>query len=226
MQKKQPSAKVRALFSKLEALAERGIDGERVVAQRKLERLKERYDFGSPAATDTPDLFSGRFTRASSARPICSFNHDELGIANAVKWAIESATKIRCVHRGAELLAEATPATARKLVEVSNHIANSFRALLSRFGGLAGVSAGDRNAFLMGLYDGMMSEPRADGQRVPGEFHNGKKRKLRKPVEAEGVRVHPYAIAARLGKQIRFSVPLEQITAELDVAATKFLTQN
>ena len=80
----------------------------------------------------------------------------------------------------------------------------------------------------MGLYDGMMNETRSAGQRLPGRSHSGKKRRTRKSPasDAAGVNVHPYAIAVGLGKQIRFSAPLEQITAELDVVATKYLTQD
>ncbi len=226
MQMKPANAKIRALFRKLQALAERGMDGEKAVAQRKLARLTARYDFGVLAANDTPDLFSGRFASSSAARRIYSFNSNELDVANAVKWAIESATRIRCVHRSADLLAEATPATARKLSEISDYITQSFRALLARFCGLDGVSAADRSAFLMGLYDGMMNETRSAGQRLPGGSHSGKKRRTRKSPasDAVGVNVHPYAIAVGLGKQIRFSAPLEQITAELEVVATKYLT--
>jgi hypothetical protein len=226
MHMKPANAKIRALFRKLQALAERGMDGEKSVAQRKLARLKARYDFSVPAANDTLDLFSGRFASSSAARRICSFNTNELDVANAVKWAIESATRIRCVHRGADLLAEATPATARKLIEISDYITQSFRALLARFCGLDGVSVADRSAFLMGLYDGMMNETRSAGQRLPGRSHRAKKRRARKSSDAAGVNVHPYAIAVGLGKQIRFSAPLEQITAELEVVATKYLAQD
>src|SRR5437867_227107 len=228
MHMKPANAKIRALFRKLQALAERGMDGEKAVAQRKLARLTARYDFSVPAANDTLDLFSGRFASSSAARRIYSFNTNELDVANAVKWAIESATPIRCVHRGADLLAEATPATARKLVEISDYITQSFRALLARFCGLNGVSAADRSAFLMGLYDGMMNETRSAGQRLPGRSHSGKKRRTRKSPasDATGVNAHPSAIAVGLGQQISFSAPLEQITAELDVVATKYLTQD
>ncbi|MCI0539446.1 MAG: hypothetical protein L0Z50_29910 [Verrucomicrobiales bacterium] len=226
MHMKPANAKIRALFRKLQALAERGMDGERAVAQRKLARLKARYDLSVATANDTPDLFSGRFAPSSAARWIYSFDSTELGVANAVKWAIESATKVRCVHQGANLLAEATPATARRLSEISDHIAKSFRALLARFCGLHGVSAADRSAFLMGLYDGMMNESRTAGQRLPGHSNSGKKRRTRKSGDAAGVNVHPYSIAVGLGKQIRFSAPLEQITAELEVVATKYLAQN
>ena len=88
------------------------------------------------------------------------------------------------------------------------------------------MSVADRSAFLMGLYDGMMNETRSAGQRLPGRFHRAKKRSARKSSDAAGVNVHPYAIAVGLGKQIRFSAPLEQITAELEVVATKYLAQD
>lgn len=110
---KPANEKIRVLYRKLQALAERGMDGEKEVAHRKLARLTARYDFSVPAANDTLDLFSGRFASSSAARRIYSFNRNELDVANAVKWAIESATRIRCAHRGAELLAEATPHGAK-----------------------------------------------------------------------------------------------------------------
>ncbi len=220
---KPANAKIRSMFSKLQALAEHGVGGERVVAQDKLARLKARYDFSVPVAGDTPDLFSGRFAPSSTARRICSFENNELGIANAVKWAIESAAKVRCFYRGADLMAEVTPATARRLGEISEHIGTSFRVLLARFYKLDGISPADRSAFLMGLYDGMMNEARSDGQRLPGQSHLGKKRRTRKSGDAAGVSVHPYSIAVGLGKQIRFMAPMEQITGELEDRVTKYL---
>jgi len=226
MKPKHANAKIWALFRKLQALAERGVDGEKTAAERKLARLKVRYDFHAPADDGAPDLFSGRFARSSAGRPIYSFSSGELDIATSVKWAIESATKIHCVHRGADLLAEATPAAARRLREICHYIAQSFRALLAGFCGLGGVTAADRTAFLMGLYDGMMNETRSAGQRLPGRSPFAKKRRTKGLAgPSAGVHVHPYTIAVDLGKKIRFSAPLEQITAELEVVASKFLSQ-
>src|SRR5437868_5521454 len=54
---KSPNEKARALFKKLQALAERGIDGEKISAQKKLARLKARFDFAGPDPAETPDLF-------------------------------------------------------------------------------------------------------------------------------------------------------------------------
>ena len=227
MNRKPATGKIRALFRKLQTLAERGIDGEREVARRKLARIEARYDFSAPAVEDFPDLFSGRFARSSAARPIYSFRVGEADLSSSVKWAIEAATKVPCLHRGEELLAEATPATARRLREIADHIAQSFRVLLERFCALDGVGAADRNAFLMGLYDGMMNETRDLGQRLPGRSNPAKKRKVRTSAanKAAGMQAHPYSIAVSLGKQIRFSAPLEQVAAELEAVAPKYLAR-
>jgi len=227
MSGKQANAKIWALFRKLHALVERGVDGEREVARRKLARLQAQYDFTGPAIADAPDLFSGRFTRSSAARPIYAFKRNETALASSVKWAIEAATKVRCLHRGTDLLAEATPATARRLSQISDQIAQSFRVLLDRFYALDGVTAADRSTFLMGLYDGMMNEMRDPGQRLPGRANSSKRRKARMSLanNPAGVQAHPYSIAVSLGKQIRFSAPLEQIAAELEAVAPKYLAQ-
>lgn len=221
------NAKARALLTKLQALAERGIDGEKISAQRKIARLKARFDFAGPDPAETPDLFSGSFKRSSTARRIYSFGGHEFDVANSVKWAIESATKIPCVFRHGELLAEATPGTVKRLTEIAGHIAHSFRALLGQFGAVDGVSADDRGAFVMGLYDGMMNETRDAGQRLPGRSRVTKMRKAKKRAvtHARGLHIHPYSVALSLGKQIRFSAPLEQITAELEAVTQKHLTQ-
>lgn len=227
MNGKPANTRIRVLFRKLQALAERGVDGEREVARRKLARLKARYDFAAPAAEDGPDLFSGRFTRSSTARAVYTFKRNEDALASLVKWAIEAATQVRCLHRGADLLAEATPATARRLSQISDHIAQSFRVLLDRFCALDGVTAADRSAFLLGLYDGMMNDARDPGQRLPGRSNSPRRRKSKtaSASKAAGLQAHPYSVAVSLGKQIRFSAPLDKIAAELEAVAPKCLAQ-
>jgi len=217
------NAKARLLLKKLEALAERGIDGEKDSARRKIARLKARFDFRQPDETGAPDLFSGSFKPSGTARKIYSFGAHEFDVANSVKWAIESAAKIPCVYRHGDLLAEATSSTAKKLTDISGHIAGSFRALIEKFRALDGVSVGDRNVFVMGLYDGMMNETRKAGQRLPGRPAVKKARKAKKAAvaQAAGLHVHPYTVGFSLGRQIRFSVPLEQITAEFEEATRK-----
>jgi hypothetical protein len=222
---KPANAKARALFKKLLALAERGIDGERASAQRKLTRLKARFDFSAPDPLETPDLFTGSFKHASKAKTICSFGANEWDVANSVKWAIESATKIPCVYRDKELLAEATPATVRRLQEIALHIVSSFRVLVARFSAVQGVSAEDRGVFVMGLYDGMMNETRNTGQALPNRPGSAKRRKggKRAAPGAAGLHVHPYSLAVGLGRHIRFCAPVEQIDAELEEATRKCL---
>jgi hypothetical protein len=222
---KPANSKAHTLLRKLEALAERGIDGEKISAQIKIARLKARFDFSQPDQTATPDLFSGSFKRANAARRIYSFGAHEFDVANSVKWAIESAAKIPCVFRHGDLLAEATPSTAKRLTDICEHIAMSFRALIQQFRESDGVSAGDRNVFVMGLYDGMMGETRAGGQRLPGWSKVKKVRKGKKntATPAPGLHIHPYTVGLSLGRQIRFSTPLEQITAELEAATRKHI---
>jgi hypothetical protein len=120
------NSKARAMLKKLQALAEQGIDGEKIVAQKKLARLKARFDFAAPETGETPDLFFGSFKRSTTARRIYFFGSNEFDVANSVKWAIESATRIPCVYRNGDLLAEATPGTANKLAEIAVHIALVF----------------------------------------------------------------------------------------------------
>jgi hypothetical protein len=224
---KPANSKARALLKKLLALAERGIDGEKASAQRKIRRLKARFDFSGPEPAETPDLFRGTFKSSATARPICSFGPNEFEVANAVKWAIESATRIQCVHRDRALLAEASPAAARRLEAIALHIVSSFRALLDKFNAVESVSAADRGVFVMGLYDGMMNETRNVGQPLPSrpgaaKWRKGKKRSAPR---AASLHIHPYTLAVGLGRQIRFSAPLEEIAAELDAALRKCLAQ-
>ena len=215
------------MLKKLQALAERGIDGEKISAQKKIARLKSRLDFSSPDPTETPDLFLGSFKRSTKARRIYSFGRNEFDVANSVKWAIEASTNIRCVYRDCDLLAEATPATANKLMEIATNIAHSFRALLEKFSAVEGVSVNDRGVFVMGLYDGMMNEVRNLGQPLPSRSCQVKRAKMKKRAAtgATDLHVHPYTVALSLGKQIRFSAPLEQIAAELEAVTQKSLTR-
>lgn len=149
------------------------------------------------------DLFSGRFDRSSKGRPIHPFGSDEVDIANSVKWAIESATKIRCFYRGRQLVAEATPTTARKLQKIARDIASSFRALVERFNRVDGVSAADHGVFVMGLYDGMMNETRELGQPLPsrpGGASRSKRKNLPRPASPPFTSTLTLWLSASAGK--------------------------
>jgi hypothetical protein len=214
---KPANSAARVLLKKLQALAERGIDGEKTVAQRKIARLQARFDFSGPDLSETPDLFRGTFKHSTTARRVYTFSRQEYDVANSVKWAIESATGIPCLFRGDVLLAEANISTIKRLTKIANGIAQSFRTLLDQFSAIDGVSVSDRGVFVMGLYDGMMNEVRNVGQRLPSRARATKKPKGKKPAlsAANHLDVHPYTLALGLGRQVRFSVPVEKITAEL-----------
>jgi hypothetical protein len=226
---KPANPKAWAMLKKLQALAERGVDGEKLAARRKIQRLKARFDFAAPCAAETPDLFQGAFKPSSKASWVYSFPPGEVDVANAVKWAIESATSIHCLYRDCDLLAAATPSTANRLAGIAEHISQSFRALVARFSAVNGVSLADRNVFVMGLYDGMMNDLRDVGQPLPsrpGVRRRGRQRVKTPAVSsATGLHVHPYTLAVGLGRQIRFSVPLPEIAAELDTLTQPRLTE-
>jgi len=210
---KPATTKARALLAKLEALAERGIDGEQAAALRKVDKLRKRYDFDAPVQRENADLFSGSFQRGTVAESLGRIpEHD---IADACKWAIERATGIPCLFRGGELLAEAKPVTAAKLRVIAGTVADSFRALWAQFVQVPGVNGAERALFVRGLWDSMMGDVRAEGQPLPARA----KVKLKRGQKAgAGVALHPYAVAVGLGRSIRFSVPLPDIANQLDRA--------
>ena len=221
---KPANTKARDLLGKLERLANPangGTPDEIAAARRKMHRLKDRFDFTGPAPAETMDIFAGlnfkpRFGRAAH---VYTFETPEFDVASSVKWAIEKTTGIPCFFRGGELLAEATVSTANKLAKVALHISESFQTLLDQLGRLNGVTASDRKLFVRGLYDGMMNDGRGIGESLParGVAHI-KRTKPKKGAVAPppGLAIHPYTIALSLGKQVRFAVPLEEITAELE----------
>lgn len=230
---KPANAKAWALLSKLERLADPAHNGtphERELAQRKLQRLKSRFDFATPPPADTMDIFASikvKRTRQPTTH-LCTFESDDYDVANSVKWAIENATGVACLFRGGALHGAVTPGTARKLAHVALHIALSFETLLQQFGRVSGVTATDRSLFVRGLYDGMMNDARGAGEPLPGAVRFRVKRiKARKGAvsQAPGLAIHPYTLALDLGKQIRFAAPLEEITAELKRATAGALSK-
>ena len=109
--------------------------------------------------------------------------------------------------------------------KIAVQIAGSFSALLDKFGAIDGVNVEDRGVFVMGLYDGMMNEDRNVGERLPNRSGPKATRKSKKKAAPANpsLNIHPYTIGLSLGKQIRFSAPIEQITAELDAVTQKLL---
>lgn len=215
--KKLPTPKARELLAKLEALAERGVNGERDNAIKKLRILRQRYDFTKANAGGT-DIFKGVFiTSPGPAAPIIAFDSADFDIANAVKWAIETETHIPCLYRSGQLCAQAAPSTANRLHEIAATVYGSFVKLWAQFKASPQVNPADRGNFILGLYEGMMNEERTN-EALPGRAHVDKVKRARKRDVAAvpGLAVHPYAVAVKLGRQIRFCVPFADIAGELD----------
>ena len=223
MKPKRPATeKARALRRKLEALAERGINGEKTAAQHKLKRLLAAVDFETADPTETPDIFARvRFAPGSTAHCVYTFNADETELASTVKWCVEQGAKIPCHFQGRELRASINDRGADELRALTLHLATSFRALWSQF---ATVQPQARTVFLMGLYDGVMNETRPAGQMLPAVKNQplkpaGKKRSaLQAP---PGLNLNPYSIALPLGAKIRVSFDIPAITADLEQTLQK-----
>jgi len=216
---KPANAKARALLLKLQALAERGINGERDVAAVKIARLKAACDFTAPDPTEAKaDIFGGRrFARSGTAAPIATMTPATEAILWTVKAVIENRTGIVCLVRDGQLLAEATPGTLADLARITGHVALAFADLWRDYSQVAGVQPADRSAFLSGLYDGLMQEARPAGQRLPAratvpKLARAKKRAVKL---APGLELHPYTVAVPLGKGVRFSMPLDELKREL-----------
>lgn len=210
---KPATEKIHSLRDKLKALAERGVNGEKLAAQAKLKRLESRYDFKSPILA-TADIFAGIFYSSSVAEPLCAFAPDDRDVANCVKWAIEDRTRIPCLFRNDTLCAQATPSTAQQLVKITDTIRRGFSELWRQYHAGGGVIA-DRNNFIGGLFDGMMGEQRT-GQALPSRANTKPpKTKKRSVGHVAGLNIHPYSVALHLGRQIRFNAPLETIAGEL-----------
>jgi hypothetical protein len=204
---KPANTKARALLGKLERLADPangGTPGEIAAAKRKLQRLKDRFDFTAPAPGETMDIFAGLKWKGNIRRAahVHTFQPADFDVASSVKWAIETATGIPCAFRGGDLLAEATPGMANKLAKVALHITQNFQTLLDKLGRLNGVTASDRKLFVRGLYDGMMNDGRGIGESLPARAAvHVKRTKAKKGAVAQppGLAIHPYTVSVEPG---------------------------
>lgn len=217
--KRTPTQAALRLHKALSELAARGINGEKENARVKLARLAERYDF-TQKPVSMLDLFKGVFKRAPGFTvPVGTIA--EMDIASAVKWAIEARTGIPCRFQGETLLAEATQGTARTLQGIVSTVAPAFLRLWQTYEAAGGLRA-DRNCFMLGLFEGMMNEEREPGQPLPARGAEPRiKRRGKCPPPAPGLAVHPYSLATRYGRQIRFSVPVAEVERELKDRLTR-----
>ena len=217
MKKLKPATTgARRLRAKLEALAAAGIDGERTAAAHKLARLMARYDWHARDVAPAGDILAGKYQLADHAQPIVQVDCPHT--ANAIKWAVESACGVPCLHRGDTILALATPSSCRRLAQAARSIAEGFAGTWQRFCAATTDATKARPLFFMGLYDGMMNEPRTVGQRLPEVAADARPVRAKRKAVARppGLSVHPYTLAVSLGRQIRFAAPTAQLFEAID----------
>ena len=215
MKQKPATLKAWAMREKLEALVARGVEGERLAAQVKLDRLLMRYDFTKPRPATTADLFAGKFQPGPDAHPIGVV--EDRSLAAFVLWAVENRTGLRCRLRGAELIAEAAPETAARLNGIVQTIARGFSELWELFSATPGVLTGDRALFMRGLYDGMMEDVLSGAMLPPRVgIHAVKRGRGKKLVPAPAMSLHPYSVAVGLGRQIMLTIPLMDTKRDLE----------
>ena len=213
---KQATEKHFDLRAKLQALADRGVNGEAVVAKAKLKRLEQAIDFSKPVLR-TEDIFAGirpRFT--NDANKLCVLSPDDLELAALVKSALEIQLKIEASFRwNGELWARVSKNDADQLGRVALGISESFRSLWFKLSKQSGIYPSDRSLFYRGLFDGCMGEQRTGllPNRIIPKI-KGKSKKL-SVAARPGVSIHPYQVALPLGESIRFSHTLEEINQEL-----------
>lgn len=215
--KKIANRRVRLLRSKLEVMAERGTPNEMKIAAVKLEKLLKRYDFKAPDV-QIGDMFRGTFIASPVSRWLATFPRTDQDIAADVKWAIESVTGLKASFRGDALHVEADVSCLPQLTEIVSRIAEGFRQLWHRFQTAPGITPSDRGLFFRGLYDGMMTETRPIGERLPERRIAAVRgsRKRNALTIAPGIGLHPYSVALDLGRQLRFETPITDIVGSLE----------
>lgn len=204
----------------LQALVERGVEGEADNAATKLARLESRYDF---SAGEMESLFSGTFHRSERAIFLASFPPGELILASFVKWAIENGAKIPALWRNDGLWVEADRESLPQLQRLAETVQTAFAALWRDFKAAPGVRSADQQPFMLGLYDGMMSDTWPTGKALPASTPP-KKQKRGKSDARTGLTLHPYSVAVELGQGIRFNTPIAELTGQLTARLANLAT--
>lgn len=223
--KPAPNNDARTMHRKLSALVAGGIGGESASAKAKLARLESRFDFTIPAEPDENDIFAGvKITFIpGDYRRLFSFTADESDVAAFVKWAFRERFQCEGLIRnngdGQSVWIECSDQSLPKMEHLAGVIRRAFSDLWKEYRDKPGVDPGCRRPFLLGIYDGMMDDPRAPGQLLPpvrATVTPSKKAKKKAIAAAPGLSVHPYALAVELGRRIRLSTPIGEVIEALN----------
>jgi len=224
------SAGVFRRYLNLLAMEERGTKHESVTAAEKISRLKKRYDVDAPpkAPEETAeDLFSEakNIHPDASLRSLIVFKMEDSSVGNLVKWVITEAFNVKSVWRSVsestqtELFVGAKKEDIPHLRHIAHVINERFNSLWEHFRATTSADAGDEPSFHIGLYDGLMRDPRKPGQGTPMRAPKRTRKQTRKKAprtDDKSIRPHAYSVALELGAQIRLNRSMGDITSILD----------
>lgn len=229
MAKTNPSQALVDRREKLRQMAERGTEHEAAVAREKLTNLENKYDFTCAVARAAEDdLFALKseikMDRRKSAVILEVATADE-EVGNFVKWAflnrfgIDSHWDTMKPGRSG-LRAGLEKQSAASLRPVAKQILTQFNLLWGQYSENGTARLNQRRPFFCGLYDGMMEEPRADGERIPMVSGVKKKKGRQQKVKSDAsvvVETHPYETGLALGGMIRAKLPTPELTEQLRI---------
>lgn len=224
-----PSKAARTLRRSLSSLAQRGVGGEADNARQKLARLESRFDFTAPEPDDPEDIFANVEITfiPGDYRELFHYEPAEVTAAAFVKWALETRFKVSGLFRqngtAPALWIECSDASLPTMRHLAGIIRSAFAELWREYLKTPGVEAGCRRAFELGIYDGMMDDPREHAQLLPPatvrvdktKRKTKRKAKAKSPAIPPGVAIHPYTLAVELGRKVRLSTPIGEVIAEL-----------
>lgn len=189
--KPAPNNDARTMHQKLSALVAGGIGGESESAKAKLARLESRFDFTIPAEPEENDIFADvKITFIpGDYRRLFSFADEESDVAAFVKWAFRERFQCEGLIRnngdGQSVWIECSDQSLPKMEHLAGVIRRAFSDLWKEYRDKPGVDPGCRRPFLLGIYDGMMDDPRAPGQLLPPVRATVKPSKAPEPMPAE-----------------------------------------
>jgi hypothetical protein len=230
--KLQAPRNIHLRYTKLKTMAERGPVHEASEAKNKLASLEKKYAFGEapPEEPHVEDLFArgaGIKPDVRKYRSVHAFDLKDSEIGAFAKWTLLNAFKIEGVWKNGkgaktELCVGAREADLSYLRHIVGVIVESFHRLWKQFQTGTSAERADENPFYRGLYDGLMRDPRKDGEAIPKPPPPKKRPKRRgktvaaAPCAPSHVRPHAYEVACALGEQIRLSHPLDRVMESLE----------
>ena len=229
MAKPAMSADVLRRYLNLLVMAERGTTHEKTNATEKIARIKKRYDVDAKPSTEAEpkdDLFAKAASiqpDSSEMRSLVIFKMQDAAVGNLVKWVLSEAFKIKSVWRTVadsaqtELFVGAKEEDLPHLRHIAHVVNERFNSLWDHFSTTTSADPSDESSFHLGLYDGIMREPRKPGQGTPIRAQKRKRGRTQKTKKSDqSVRPHAYSVGLELGAEIRLNRSITDIRSLID----------